>query len=176
MPSSLSSLKLLAFHHQHSSRRRRHPQSSSSLCGIPLNLIVLLLLLAPPNVFGQSGGGPAKIVVPMVAHNDAASTSQKQPYRLNADFSVQAEVGDLFGADDDHGDGSVSSSSTMIITKHSLSKKQRVKWQMRRYRLHPTFGLLENKLLSHDLLDRHFGYPQAKVLYPTTAATTLRAS
>jgi hypothetical protein len=136
---------------------------------------VSLLLLAPPNVFGQNGGGPAKIV--LAAHDndvDAASTRQKQqPYRLNADFSVQAEVGDLLGDGADHGDGSASSSSTMIITKHSLSKKQRVKWQMRRYRLHPTFGLLENKLLSHDLLDRHFGYPQAKVLYGAFARKSL---
>lgn len=44
------------------------------------------------------------------------------------------------------------------------SGEQRVEWMMRRYRRNPTFGLVGNRLLVHDLV-RSFGFPQAPVIY-----------
>lgn len=48
----------------------------------------------------------------------------------------------------------------------------RILWMMRRYRNNPTFGLLENKLLSHSLL-KELGIPQARVFYGAFATKPL---
>ena len=81
----------------------------------------------------------------------ATTTATSAPHRLNQDFSMLPELKDAGFA---------------------LDGSQRVQWQLRRWRRGPTFGVLENKLLGHTLLDA-LALPQQEVLYGAFATKAL---
>ena len=107
------------------------------------NLLVVLLLLA------NADDASAEADILSVPPFPGAGTKLK----LNADFSLRPEI-------DDH------------ISSHDVDTNTRVKWQMRRYRSNPTFGLLENKLLSHSLLS-NLNVPQLGIYYGAFARKSL---
>jgi hypothetical protein len=73
--------------------------------------------------------------------------------KLNADFSLRPDIEAISGA-------------------HEIDWETRLEWQRRRYRNNPTFGLLENKLLSHSLLS-DLDIPQLAIYYGAFARKSL---
>lgn len=98
------------------------------------------------------GDGILLAVVVAVAVVLPWSTAETHPlYRLNRDFDLSPEI------------------DTAQV--QNMTRDTRNKWQLRRYRNRPTFGLLENKLLAYDLFAQR--YPKAQFLYGAFARKSL---